>query len=218
MVDAPSSPQAIDARLRSSRRPHLLEGGPEGNEILTTVNGAMLIALLAVIGLTIVALGRLLSVHLFVGIVLIGPLALKLASTGYRFTRYYGGDPTYRRKGPPPTVLRAIAPIVVLSTLAVMVSGVALLLLGPSSRDTLLPIHKVSFIVWVSFTSIHVLAHLPAVAGMFYGRPAGFARRRVRGATARTVSLTSSLLAGVGLAVLLIPTYAPWLHAHLQHH
>ena len=120
--------------------------------------------LLAVIGVTLLRLSSLLWVHLFVGMLLIGPIALKLASTGYRFVRYYTADPRYRRKGPPPTPLRMIAPIVVLTTIVVFVSGVLLLLIGPSSRSALLPLHKISFIVWVVFTSLHVLGHLPEVA------------------------------------------------------
>jgi len=69
-------------------------------------------------------------VHLFVGMLLIGPVGLKLASTGYRFVRYYSGNEVYRRKGPPELWLRMIAPVVVLSTLVVFVSGVLLLLEG----------------------------------------------------------------------------------------
>ena len=43
----------------------------------------------------------LLGPHMFIGLVLIGPVALKLASTGYRFVRYYTGAPVYVAKGPP---------------------------------------------------------------------------------------------------------------------
>ncbi len=39
-------------------------------------------------------------------------------------------------------------------------SGVWLLLAGPRVRDTVLPIHKVSFIVWLCLTSVHVLGHV----------------------------------------------------------
>ena len=92
------------------------------------------------------------------------PVALKLGSTGYRFVRYYTANPSYRRKGPPPRRCALIAPIVVLSTVVVFASGVALLFAGPASRGTLLPIHKVSFFVWVAFTALHVLAHLPKIA------------------------------------------------------
>ncbi len=168
------------ARTRSA-----LGGGTTGNERLTAATGAVLIVLLAIIGVTIISLSRLLWVHLFVGMLLLGPLALKLGSTGYRFVRYYTANPTYREKGPPPAPLRLIAPVVVASTLAVFASGVALLLIGPSSRGTLLPIHKISFFVWVAFMAIHVLAHLPTVARALRADYAGPRGRRSSGAGAR---------------------------------
>lgn len=154
--------RALFARIRA--------GGTSGNERLTTATGIVLLILLAVISVTLLRLRSLLWVHLFVGMLLLGPIALKLASTGYRFLRYYTADPRYRRKGPPPAPLRMIAPIVVLATVVVFISGVLLLLIGPSSRSALLPLHKISFIVWAVFTSLHVLGHLPEVAaGVGFG-------------------------------------------------
>src|ERR1700761_8696973 len=91
---------------QSRLRPGFLSGGTEGNERLTVVTGGLLIVLLAAVGVTIVFIGRLLWWHLFLGLVLIGPVALKVASTGYRFARYYTAEPRYRRKGPPPPALR----------------------------------------------------------------------------------------------------------------
>ena len=44
-------------------------------------------------------LGSLLSVHVFVGMLLLGPVALKLAATGYRFARYYTAARDYVRTG-----------------------------------------------------------------------------------------------------------------------
>ena len=195
----------------------MLSGGADGNELLTSMTGGLLILLLAVIGLTIIALGQLLSVHLFVGLVLVGPLALKMASTGYRFARYYTGNEAYVAKGPPPTPLRLIAPMVVISTVAVMASGIWLLLAGPSSRDSVLPIHKVSFIVWVVFTAFHVLGHLPGLASALHIDVAGLAPApAVRGGgMGRTLSLLGVLVGGVVLAILLIPEYGAWLH-HVQ--
>src|SRR5882757_1252417 len=111
------------APAASSRRVDLLGGGTVGNHLLTGATGGVLMMLLAVLGVTILFLGPLLSVHLFVGMLLLGPLTLKLASTGYRFARYYSGDARYRRVGPPALPLRLIAPIVVLSTLIVFASG-----------------------------------------------------------------------------------------------
>ncbi|MHB8234021.1 MAG: hypothetical protein ACYDHT_05135 [Solirubrobacteraceae bacterium] len=202
----------------------LLGGGTTGNERLTGVVGGVLIVLLAVIGVTIIRLGQLLWVHLFIGVLLIGPLLLKLASTGYRFARYYTANPRYKRKGPPPLGLRLIAPIVVLSTLVVFASGVALLFIGPSSRDTLLPIHKVSFFVWVAFTAVHVLAHLPTVVRSLRadyvrsGRASGLSSTygAADGRTGRVISLASALVLGLVLALIAIPQFGPWLAAH--HH
>lgn len=209
----------------------LAGGGTAGNERLTSAAGAVLIVLLAVIGVTIVRLGPLLSVHLFVGILLIGPLLLKLGATGYRFARYYTSNAAYVRKGPPALPLRLIAPAIVLSTLVVFVSGVALLFIGPSSRGTLLPIHKVSFIVWIVFTSLHVLAHLPAMwRGVradyrppARGRAKAWEQRlhpseRAYGRAGRVLSLASALTFGLVLAIVLIPQYGPWLSAHNLHH
>ena len=70
---------------------------------------------------------------------------LKLASTGYRFTRYYVATAAYRLKGPPHVLLRGLAPVLVATTLAVFATGVLLLVDGPGSRDQLLLWHKVSF-------------------------------------------------------------------------
>ncbi len=196
-------------------------GGPDGNELLTSFTGALLLVLLAVIGLTIIALGRLLSVHLFVGLVLVGPIALKMSSTGYRFARYYSGNAEYRHKGPPPTPLRLMAPIVIVSTLLVMASGITLLLVGPSSREKWLPIHKVSFFVWLAFTAVHVLAHLPGVARALKIDVGGMAPRGTggdpSGQLGRSMALLGVIVAGVVLAIVLIPDYGAWLSSHRFH-
>ncbi len=194
-------------------------GGTAGNERLTAATGAVLIALLAIIGVTIVSLSRLLWVHLFVGMLLLGPLALKLSSTGYRFVRYYTANRSYREKGPPPAPLRLIAPIVLASTLVVFASGVALLLVGPSSRGTLLPIHKIGFFVWIAFMAVHVLAHLPAVARALradYVDPA-VSGRQAPGRNGRTLSLIGALAGGAVIAVLVIPQFAPWISSQQLH-
>jgi hypothetical protein len=148
----------------------LLGGGTDGNRRLTSQTGLLLIVLLAIIGVTILRIGQLLSVHMFVGMLLIGPVALKLASTGYRFSRYYANSPSYRHAGPPPTLLRLIAPIVILSTVGVFATGIVLLLAGPGSRGTFVLLHKVFFIVWIAFTAVHVLAHIAELPGALSAR------------------------------------------------
>src|ERR1700733_6641743 len=149
--------ERIHSRTTLARLLHsesLTGGGPDGNEHLTTVTGAILILLLAVIGFTIPQLRQFIWMHLFVGMLLVGPVLLKMGRTGYRFLRYYAGNPAYRRKGPPELILRLIGPIVVLSTIAVFATGVVLLIVGPGHRNPWLLLHKVSFIVWVVFISL----------------------------------------------------------------
>jgi hypothetical protein len=58
--------------------------GVEGNTRLTSVTGVLLIGLLAVEGLTILSINGLITLHIFIGIVLLGPILLKTASTVYR--------------------------------------------------------------------------------------------------------------------------------------
>ena len=107
------------------------EDGVARNERLTGTTALLLILLLAVEGVTILFIRPLLSWHVFVGMLLIPPVALKLGTTGYRMVRYYGRSPAYMRRGPPPLFLRALAPIVVAATVSVFASGVALLVAGP---------------------------------------------------------------------------------------
>jgi hypothetical protein len=211
---------------RRERSERLTGGGTTGNERLTTVVGATLIVLLAVLGLTILRIGQLLSVHLFVGMLLIPPVLLKLSSTGYRFVLYYTGNSRYREKGPPELALRVIAPMVVLSTLVVFVSGVVLLFAGPSAHATWFPIHKDSFFVWVAFMAVHVIGHLPSMPDVLradYSRLADYDYEEmggdVTGRAGRVLALGGALVAGVVLAILAIPEFGPWLHGiGLFHH
>jgi hypothetical protein len=170
--------------------------------------------LLALEGVTLFFLGPLLGVHMFIGLALIPPVALKLASTGYRFARYYMRAPAYRRKGPPDLLFRVSAPIVIISTIAVLASGVGLLLGGPSSRNVLFPIHKASFIVWIVFTGFHVLGHLPKmVSALRADYVSGDRHQRGKGRRARDLALATALVAGAFLAVMLVPHFGPWLNA-----
>jgi hypothetical protein len=193
----------------------LIGGGTDGNERLTSLMGWILIVLLAALGITILRVRQLIWPHLFLGLLLLGPVMVKMASTGYRFVRYYSGAPAYREKGPPEPLMRMIAPMVVITTVVVFVSGILLLAEGPSSRGELLPIHKVSFIVWLVFTGLHVLGHLPRMLPALRD-----ARTDVSpGAAGRWITLAGAVVAGLVVAIVLIPQFGPWTaHAALFHH
>ena len=175
----------------------------------------MLTVLLVAEGITILRIGGLVSVHMFIGLVLIPPVLLKLASTGYRFVRYYTGARAYREKGPPPLPLRLLAPVLVAATAGVFVTGVLLLLLGHRS-DQLLLLHKITFIAWGAVFGVHFLAHIPRVIRSLGGDWGAGRRRALPGAGVRGMLVAASLGAGVALALSLLGAIAGWQTGHLN--
>ena len=186
----------------------LFVGGSAGNEQLTAVVATLLILLLAVEGATILRIRSLLTVHAFVGMLLIPVVALKLASTGWRMVRYYRRADEYVRRGPPHVALRVlVAPIVVVSTIVLFASGVALLVVN-QVQGTLVGLHKASFVVWLVATAIHVLAHLAELPPAI--------RARLPGSGVRWLVLGVSVLAGMMIAMGTLPG-AEALRTHAEH-
>src|SRR5438045_1063646 len=99
---------------------------PPVNERLTALAGAALFVLLAIEGVTLLFLRPLLPVHIVVGLALLPPVLFKLVTTGWRFLRYYVGDPAYVRRGPPRLLLRALAPLLVVAPARVLATGIRL--------------------------------------------------------------------------------------------
>ena len=188
-------------------RPRERLGGTEGNELLTVSSAAILTLLLAAEGITLLQMGGLLSVHMFIGLVLIPPVLLKISSTGYRFARYYLRSPAYRQKGPPLFPLRLLAPVLVLSTVGIFVTGVLLLALGHKS-DQLVLFHQAFFAAWAFAFGVHFLAYAPRLlrsVGDWQGT-----RTRVPGSGVRGALVASALGAGVALAISLTSAIAAW--------
>jgi hypothetical protein len=144
-------------------------------------------------------------------VLLVGPVLLKCASTVYRFIRYYAGARAYRQKGPPQPMLRALGALVILTTFAVLGTGVGLLAVRPGRAGLLLTAHKASFVVWFAVMTVHVLGHIRAAAvdtrRDLRGSPSDPAgsRRHVR------IALTAlALVAGIAAATAIMPQAAPW--------
>jgi len=174
--------------------------GVEANARLTSSAGIVLLILFAAVGVTILAIRRLFFPHVFIGFLVIPPVALKLGSTDYRFFRYYSGDPRYRAAGPPLLELRLLAPVVVVSTVAVLGTGVALWLAGNDSQwlgRSWLSWHKLSFLVWIFATGIHVLAYLTRAGEL--GMADFLGRRRLGGALTREGLVLAGVILGMCL-------------------
>jgi len=173
----------------------------EANARLTGSTAALLLVLLAAEGATIPFTRPLLTAHVVIGMILVPPVLVKIGTTGYRFVRYYRGDAAYRSKGPPPAFLRLLGPLVVVLTVIVVASGIALLFAGSRWQSDLLLVHKASFILWFGAMTVHVLGHLADTARLapldWYGR----ARRDISGAGGRQWLLVASIAVGTLLAV-----------------
>ncbi len=192
------------------------------------MTGAVLLILLAAEGITILRLGRLLTLHFFIGMLLLGPVALKAGSVTYRFYRYYTGNGPYRRKGPPAPLLRLLGPCLMLLTAGVFGSGIMLAVIGPSGRHPWLLLHKASFILWFGAMAIHVLAYLPRLPRLLYaeargvelspddgrgyygGPPATRAAQLLGGRGVRLSLLIASLVAGLAIALLTVHLAGAW--------
>jgi hypothetical protein len=190
------------------RRPPDQAGGVEGNERLTALTGAVLLIGFAVEGVTLVRLHWLLTLHFFLGFLLIGPVLLKICSTGYRFARYYTGAPAYVRKGPPAPLLRVLGPFVIVTSLAVLGTGVVLAIVGPGSGPWLF-LHKATFVLWFGVMTIHVLTYVWRLPRMLSLRavPSG---GRADAGWIRVLLVAGSLLGGVAIALLLVHLVHPW--------
>jgi hypothetical protein len=188
-------------------------GGTEGNEILTNATAVVLIGLLAAEGYTILNIRGLVSVHMFIGLVLIPPVLLKLGSTGYRFFRYYTGDRPYREKGPPLLPLRLMAPVLVASTIAVLVTGVLLLAAGHNS-GAILGLHQLSFVVWGVVFAVHLIAYLPRAVRSLRADWRAARRDAVPGAGLRGMLVAAALGGGAAVALALLPTISAWHGGH----
>jgi len=142
-------------------RRHLPEAAPGviANERISALTGGLLLILSAAIGVTILRIGDLLPEHYLVGFLMVGPMALKLTSTGYRFARYYTHNPAYRTAGPPVAVLRWSAPFLVAATVALFATGIELWLFSYRFGTWWFQAHVVSFLVWTAALVIHVLGH-----------------------------------------------------------
>ena len=189
-------------------------GGVDGNERLTAATAVVLVVLLAALGITILSIHALIWWHFLLGMLLIPPVLLKLASTGWRFVRYYRGSREYVRRGPPLLPLRLMAPLVIAATLVVFGTGVALLAVGPQG-GFLVGLHKASFVVWFFVTAVHVLAHLrsiPRLVGADWrGRPVP-SETHVPGTAWRRLLLAGSIVAGAVLAIATVRYAHPWMH------
>jgi hypothetical protein len=214
-------------------------GGPAGNANLTAWLGlVLLLAFLAEL-VTLLDVRSLISWHVAIGVCLVPPALMKTATTGWRIVRYYTGSRTYRVAGPPPILLRLLGPLVVITTLGLLATGLVLVFLSPQSAVrnavligpfgiSVLLLHKAFFVVWAVATGLHTLARLvPALrlTVLTVARPDP--SPRASGRRRRLLAMAGVVVVSTILAVAALPLAKPWSHQgphgqanghHVRHH
>jgi hypothetical protein len=181
-----------------------------GNLRLTAISGLLLLILLAVVYATGAFFGDLRGAHFFVGFVLIPPLALKLASTGWRFVHYYWGTARNRAAGPPWPLPRIVAPPLALATIVAIVSGVVLWAEG-TQRGPWSTAHTDSIVVLLGLTGIHLGIHLRRAVAATHGDRVDRTYHWRRGMALLALTL------GLGLAVGMASIEPAWHDQPRQH-
>ena len=216
--------EATGRRLRTDPvRPR--SGGPAGNARLTAWTGALLLTLVVAQLVTLLDVDGWMSWHVTVGALLVPVALTKTASTSWRFLRYYRRSADYRVAGPPPIALRALGPLVVLSTLALLASGILVVLLGPDrsnrtllsgvgQRVDLVTVHQLLAIAFLVLAGLHLLGRVVRAFEILAGREARTADRTdpVPGGGRRGLVLVGALAAGAVVTALLLPAAGDWHH------
>ena len=193
------------------------QAGVIGNERLTALVSLVLLVLIVVDLVTSAVLRNWLPAHTFVGVLLAGPLLVKMSSTGWRFLRYYTRALAYVRRGPPPLVLRVLGPVLLITTVVMVGSGIGLVVVGPIQLFLLT--HVFSALVWLPLIVVHSVAHIRQIPSRLaddWTPRRGSREERERGL--RLGANLGVLLLGIIAAVLLFPAATPlfaWSQTHV---
>jgi hypothetical protein len=192
---------------------------PDGNERLTAAVGVLLVVLTLVeVATLLLGLHTFLSVHVFVGFVLTPLVLLKLASTGWRFTRYYTRSEAYRLKGAPQIVMRMLAPLLVASTVVLFASGIAMGLLHGNAQHLARNLHGPASVAWMILLGVHVLVYLKRALLSAREDVDPVSRGAAPAARARLTLVLAAAVAGVVLGTATLPAQHLWLHLHRHDH
>jgi len=190
------------ARRRSDRTAS--DPGVDGNARLTGYVAVALLIPLAAEVVTGVRPG--LVPHALIGFFLVPPVVLKLGSVGYRFARYYAGDPGYRASGPPHPITRLIGPALVVATVVLFGTGIELWLFGFQLGEEWLTWHKLAFALWFVLMAIHVVAYLRRAPDLALAD----SRDGLPGTVMRRSLVVAGLLFGAALAIAMLPFASPF--------
>jgi hypothetical protein len=192
---------------------------PKGNEHLTAAVGVLLLIPVAVeVGTVLFGVHTFMSWHVFVGLALIPVVVLKLATTGWRFVRYYTRSKPYVAGGPPQTPMRLLAPLFVVATVVLFGSGVAMGFLHGHPLEIARRLHGPASVIWLLLLGLHVLVYLGRALRRTADDILTVDRAPVPGKSARLYALATAVVCGVLLGAALIPAQHRWVDIRHDHH
>jgi hypothetical protein len=205
--------------LKEPERDHEGRVNPGGNERLTAAIGLLVLAPVVVEVATIVlGVHTFMSLHVFVGLALIPAVLLKLASTGWRFARYYTRSRAYVAQGPPRIAMRLLAPLFVAATVVLFGSGVAMGLLHGHALQIARRLHGPASVIWLLLLGLHVLAYLGRALRSTAEDALPAKRKPVRGMTARAYAVATVVICGLALGAATVPAQHRWVDLRRDHH
>ena len=178
----------------------------ERNKRITAIAGTVLFVLIIAELVVTMNLEGLRSQHIFIGVLLAGPLVVKMCSTGYRFFRYYTKSPEYVRSGPPNILLRILAPVLVVITILLFISGFGLAFGGDAYEGLFHTIHEVSVTLWLPLLAVHIYAYIRKATGLIANDWTSKSKYRVPGREGRLgINVAALILSGIAAIIL-----TPW--------
>jgi hypothetical protein len=150
--------------------------------------------------------------------VLIPPVLLKLASTGWRFARYYTRNHAYVVYGPPQLAMRVLAPLLVAATVILFSSGVAMGILHGNALQIARRLHGPASVIWLVLIGVHVLVYLKRALTSSSEDLRSTTRREVQGATWRSYTLAAALVFGLVAGAATVPAQHRWVDLPRHHH
>jgi hypothetical protein len=192
---------------------------PDGNKRLTAAVGVLLLApVLVEIATVLLGVRTFMSWHVFVGLALIPLVVLKLATTGWRFARYYTRSRAYVAEGPPQMAMRLLAPLFVVATVVLFGSGVAMGLLHGNALQLARRLHGPASVIWLALLGLHVLVYLRRALRSTADDVLPADRPPVHGKTARRYVLATAIVCGLVLGGSLVPAQHRWVNIRHDEH
>jgi hypothetical protein len=157
---------------------------------------------------------KVLTLHDTVGLILLPVVALKLGSTIWRAASYYIRRKGYRQLGPPTWFFRILGPVIGILTIALLASGL-LLVIGPGSLHSgALLAHKITFYLWLVATVMHAGPHMARGFRVASRDWSERFRGAVPGAAFRLTAVVSCVALGGLLALNLANTSESYVHRY----